>query len=327
MPMKTENSRWAVAILAAGQGTRMFSDLTKVLHPLAGRPLVDHVIDLALGIARPHDVVVVVGHQADAVTRIVGERGVGVVVQEPQLGTGDALRVALEGLQNRPTDRILVLSGDVPLLRPGTLRRLTGAVEDGTAAALLSAVLDEPEAYGRVVRDPDGSVRKVVEAGDADSSQLSIREVNAGVYAFDRDALNEVLAGLGTDNAQNEYYLTDVAASLRAKGMAVAAVRLDDPEEMQGVNTRADLARAGGVLNRRILEELMASGVTVRDPATTWVDPQATIDREVVLEPGVVLCGPCQVGAGATIGANCVLDSAAVGAGERVPPLTYLTGE
>ena len=325
--MDTNESRWAVAILAAGQGTRMFSDLPKVLHPLAGRPLVDHVIDLALGIARPHDVVVVVGHQADAVTRIVGERGVGVVVQEPQLGTGDALRVALEGLQNRPTDWILVLSGDVPLLRPGTLRRLTGVVEDGTAAALLSAVLDEPEAYGRVVRDPDGSVRKVVEAGDADSSQLSIREVNAGVYAFDRDALNEALAGLGTDNAQNEYYLTDIAAALRARGLSVAGVRLDDPEEMQGVNTRADLALAGRVLNRRVIDTLMDAGVSVRDPSTTWIDPRAVVGREVVVEPGVVVRGFCHIGEGALIGANCVLDDAAVGAGEVVPPLTYLTGE
>jgi len=305
----------------------MFSDLPKVLHPLAGRPLVDHVIDLALGIARPHDVVVVVGHQADAVTRIVGERGVGVVLQEPQLGTGDALRVALEGLQNRPTDRILVLSGDVPLLRPGTLRRLTGAVEDGAAATLLSAVLDEPGVYGRVVRDPDGSVREVVEAGDADSSQLSIHEVNAGVYAFDRDSLNEALAGLGTDNAQNEYYLTDVAAALRAKGMAVAAVRLDEPEEMQGVNTRADLARAGGVLNRRVVNALMDAGVSIRDPETTWIDPRAVVRREVVIEPGVAVRGFCQIGEGASIGANCVLDDAVVGAGEVVPPLTYLTGE
>lgn len=325
--MKSDDSRWAVAILAAGQGTRMCSDLPKVLHPLAGRPLVDHVIDLALGIARPHDVVVVVGHQAEAVTSVVRERGVGEVVQEPQLGTGDALRVALEGLRNRPTDRILVLSGDVPLLRPETLRGLTGAVGDGIVAALLSAELDEPGTYGRVVRDADGMVREVVEARDADPKELAIREVNAGVYAFDRHPLSEALAGLETDNAQNEYYLTDVAAALRAKGLAVAAVRLEDPEEMQGVNTRADLARAGRVLNRRTLEELMASGVTLRDPATTWVDPRAKVDREVVLEPGVVLRGLCHIGAGARIGANCVLDSAAVGAGEVIPPLTYLTGE
>jgi len=325
--MNANDPRWAVAILAAGQGTRMRSDLPKVLHPLAGRPLVDHVIDLALGIARPHDVVVVVGHQADAVTSVVRERGVGEVLQEPQLGTGDALRVALEGLQNRPTDRILVLSGDVPLLRSETIRRLSGAVSDGTAAALLSAELDEPGAYGRVVRDAEGMVREVVEARDADSNQLAIREVNAGVYAFDRGPLSEALAGLGTENAQKEYYLTDVAAALRGRGLLVAGVRLDDPEEMQGVNTRADLARAGRVLNRRVVNALMDAGVSVRDPQTTWIDPRAVVGREVVIEPGVVVRGFCHIGEGALIGANCVLDDAAVGADEVVPPLTYLTGE
>jgi len=325
--MNTNDPRWAVAILAAGQGTRMRSDLPKVLHLLAGRPLVDHVIDLALGIARPHDVVVVVGHQAEAVTSVVRERGVGEVLQEPQLGTGDALRVALEGLQNRPTDRILVLSGDVPLLRPETIHRLSGAVSDGTAAALLSAELDEPGAYGRVVRDAGGMVREVVEARDADSNQLAIREVNAGVYAFDRGPLSEALAGLGTENAQKEYYLTDVAAALRARGLLVAGVRLDDPEEMQGVNTRADLARADRVLNRRVVNAFMDAGVSVRDPQTTWIDPRAVVGREVVIEPGVVVRGFCHIGEGALIGANCVLDDAAVGAGEVVPPLTYLTGE
>ena len=325
--MSTNEPSWAVAILAAGQGTRMRSDLPKVLHHLAGRPLIDHVIDLALRIARPHDIVVVVGHQAEAVSNVARERGVGVVLQEPQLGTGDALRVALEGLRDRPTDRILVLSGDVPLLRGETLELLTAALADGAAAALLSAELDEPGSYGRIVRDADGMVREVVEARDADPDQLTIREVNAGVYAFDRGPLSIALAGLGTDNAQNEYYLTDVAAALRTRGLAVVAVRLDEPEEMQGVNNRADLALAGRGFNRRVVDALMDEGVSVRDPSTTWIDPRAVVGRDVVIEPGVVVRGFCHIGEGASIGANCVLDDAAVGAGERVPPLTYLTGE
>jgi bifunctional UDP-N-acetylglucosamine pyrophosphorylase/glucosamine-1-phosphate N-acetyltransferase len=325
--MSTIEPRWAVAILAAGQGTRMHSDLPKVLHHLAGRPLLDHVIDLALGIARPHDIVVVIGHRAEAVSNVARERGVGEVLQQPQLGTGDALRVALEGLKDRPTDRVLVLSGDVPLLRRETLELLTSAVADGAAAALLSAELDDPGTYGRVVRDAGEMVGAVVEARDADADQLAIREVNAGVYAFDRGPLSAALAGLGTDNAQNEYYLTDVAAALRARGLPVVAVRLDDPEEMQGVNTRADLARAGQVLNRRVVDGLMEAGVSVRDPSTTWIDPRAVVGREVVIEPGVVVRGFCHIGAGASIGANCVLEDAAVGAGEVVPSLTYLTGE
>lgn len=325
--MSTNEPRWAVAILAAGQGTRMRSDLPKVLHHLAGRPLIDHVIDLALRIARPHDIVVVVGHKAEAVSGVVRERGVGEVLQEPQLGTGDALRVALDGLKERLADRILVLSGDVPLLRPETIELLTEAVADGSAAALLSAELDDPGTYGRIVRDADGMVREVVEARDADPDQLAIREVNAGVYAFDRGPLSVALEGLGTDNAQNEFYLTDVAAALRARGLAVAAVRLDDPEEMQGVNTRADLARAGRVLNRRVVDALMEAGVSVRDPLTTWIDPRAVVGRDVVIEPGVVVNGFCHIGRGAVIGANCVLEDAAVGDGEIVPGMTYLTGE
>jgi bifunctional UDP-N-acetylglucosamine pyrophosphorylase/glucosamine-1-phosphate N-acetyltransferase len=324
--MNHSNTRWAVAILAAGKGTRMRSDLPKVLHELAGRPLVDHVIDLALDLARPHDIVVVVGHGADAVGAHVRDRGVGAVLQEPQLGTGDALRVALEGLAHRPTDRLLVLSGDVPLLRRGTLHGLMAAVENGASAALLTAELDDPGSYGRVVRNDGGLVREVVEACDADPRQLAIREVNAGVYAFDRDAVATAVAGLGTDNAQSEYYLTDVAAALTARGLPVAAVPLDNPSEMQGVNTRSDLAEAGRVLNEMVLDDLMAAGVSVRDPRTTWVDPRAEIGSETVLEPGVVLKGNCRIGAGAVIGANCVLDNAAVGAGEKVPPLTFLTG-
>lgn len=325
--MSTNDPRWAVAILAAGQGTRMRSDLPKVLHPLAGRPLLDHVIDLALEFARPHDVVVVVGHQADAVTGVVRERGVHEVLQEPQNGTGDALRVALEGLRQRDFDRLVVLSGDVPLLRRESLCRLMAEVESGHAAALLTAVVDEPGSYGRIIRAADASVAEIVEAADARAEQLEIREVNAGVYAFDRSHVVDALAVLGSDNAQGEYYLTDVAAELRRRGLNVAAVRLDDPEEMQGVNTREDLARAGRVLNHRVVSGLMDAGVSIRDPETTWVDPRAVVGREVVMEPGVVLCGFCHIGDGARIGANCVLEDAAVGAGEIVPPLTYLTGE
>lgn len=325
--MSDSTSRWAVTILAAGKGTRMRSEQPKVLHELAGRPLLDHVIDLALAVARPHDVVVVVGHGADAVAAAARARGVGEALQQPQLGTGDALRVALASLAGRPTDRVLVLSGDVPLLRCATLRSLMAAVDGGATAALLTAELDEPGAYGRVERAADGSIRRIVEAGDADSEQLGIREVNAGVYAFDRAAVTAALAGLRTDNAQGEFYLTDVVEMLRGTGATVAGVRLADPGEMQGINTRADLARAGRVLNEMVVNDLMISGVSVRDPATTWVDPRAEIGRDTVIEPGVVLKGDCRIGAGARIGANCVLEAAAVGDGEIVPPLSHLTGE
>lgn len=325
--MNELNTRWSVAILAAGKGTRMRSELPKVLHELAGRPLLDHVIDRALDVARPQDVVVVVGHGAGEVGHAARDRGVGEVLQEPQLGTGDALRVALDGLGERPTEHILVLSGDVPLLRPETLKALMAAVADGASAVLLTAVLETPGSYGRVLRSPDGLVSEVVEARDADPDQLAVNEVNAGIYGFDRQAVTRAVADLNTDNAQGEYYLTDVVAALRAEGRSIAAVQLEDPEEMQGVNNRADLARAESVLNARVLDGLMDAGVTIRDPGTIWVDPRSVVGPEAVLEPGVVLRGYCHVGAGANIGAGCVLDSAAVGPGEKVPPLTYLTGE
>jgi bifunctional UDP-N-acetylglucosamine pyrophosphorylase/glucosamine-1-phosphate N-acetyltransferase len=170
-------------------------------------------------------------------------------------------------------------------------------------------------------------VRRIVEARDADPDTLAIREVNAGVYAFRRADVTRALAELGSDNAQGEYYLTDVAAALRDAGKQIAAVDLDEPDEMQGVNTRADLARASRVLNDMVLGDLMADGVSVRDPLTTWIDPRALVGREVVIEPGVVLTGACRIGDGAVIGANSVLIDAAVGAGEVIRPLTYLTGE
>lgn len=325
--MSNAEPRWAVAILAAGKGTRMRSELPKVLHELAGRPLIDHVVDLALDVARPQDVVVVVGHGAAEVGALVRDRGVDAALQQPQLGTGDALRVALEALGHRSFDRVLVLSGDVPLLRPDTLRRLMAELDDGSAAALLTAELPDPGSYGRVVRAADGAVAEIVEAGDARPEQLEISEVNAGVYGFDRGPLTEALGELGADNVQAELYLTDVAAALRRRGLGVAAVRLDDPTEMQGVNTRADLARAARLLNHRVTGELLAEGVTIRDPETTWIDPRAVVGHDAVIEPGVVVRGFCQIGDGARIGANCVLDDAAVGAGEVVPPLTFLTGE
>jgi len=242
---------WAVAVLAAGKGTRMKSDLPKVLHKLAGRPLLDHVLDLATAVTTPDRVLVVVGYGADAVAAVARRRAVRTVVQEPQLGTGDAVRVALGGPDGLAADAVLVLSGDVPLLRAATLEALRGAVEGGAEAALVSARLDDPGSYGRVLRRPDGAIAAIVEARDASPEELAVCEVNAGVYAFRRAPLARALASLGTDNDQREYYLTDVISHFRRAGLPVAAHLLDDPDEMLGVNTSEDLAR---------LERLLANG-------------------------------------------------------------------
>jgi bifunctional UDP-N-acetylglucosamine pyrophosphorylase/glucosamine-1-phosphate N-acetyltransferase len=318
--------RWAVTVLAAGQGTRLKSSSPKVMHELAGRGLIDHVLDLALSTAAPDDVIVVVGHGADVVRARVASRGVRTALQEPQLGTGDALRVALGAISEPTPDGVLVLSGDVPLLRPTTLARLQRTLLDGAEAVLLSAELEEPGGYGRVVRAADGGLREVIEARDADPEVLAIREVNAGVYAFRLASLGPALNALRPDNAQGEYYLTDVVAQLVRSGSPVAAVRLDDADEMAGVNTRADLARVAAILNRRVLDGLMGTGVSILDPATTWVDPDCRVAADAVLEPGVILRRGSHIGGGARIGAHSVLDGAEVAEGETVPPLTHRTG-
>lgn len=321
--MSDDELRWTVAVLAAGQGTRMRSATPKVLHELAGRPLLDHVLELALEVApAPSDVVVVVGHGAEQVEKLLSTRGVTAALQEPQLGTGDAVRVAVERAAGRGWNALLVLSGDVPLLRASTLARVREALADGCEGVLVTAALDRPGAYGRVLRTRDGLVREIVEARDADPEILAVREVNAGIYGFRRGSLEHALAGLRPDNAQGEYYLTDVVGRLRADGLPVAAVTLEDPDEMAGVNTRADLAGVAAVLNRRVLERLMADGVTVEDPATVRVDPRSRVDRDAVLEAGVVLRGVCTVGEGARIGARSVLVDAVVAPGETLDPLT-----
>ena len=326
--MSDATLRWLVAVLAAGQGTRMRSATPKVLHELAGRPLIDHVLDLALAAARqPSQVVVVVGHGGDRVAARVAPREVTTALQEPQLGTGDAVRVAVEAAAAAPWDALLVLSGDVPLLRSATVAEVQAAVAAGRDAALVTAELEAPAAYGRVLRTADGLVREIVEARDATPEVLAVREVNAGIYGFRREPLAAALTRLEPDNAQGEYYLTDVVGDLRAHDRAVAAVRLADPDEMAGVNTRADLARVGGVFHRRVVEELMAAGVTVEDPASARVDPRSSLGRDVVLELGVVLRGACRVGDGAVIGAHSVLTDAVVPAGTHVPPLSRLGGD
>jgi len=241
------SSRWDVVVLAAGKGTRMKSPLPKVLHRLAGRPLLDHVLDLALELTQPGRIMVVVGHGARDVVPLARGRGARTVLQEPQLGTGDAVRVALDGLDGGSAG-VVVLSGDVPLLRAGSVDALRDAVEAGAAAALLTAILDDPGTYGRVVRDPGGGVDAIVEARDATPEQLALREVNAGVYAFRHGPLGEAIAVLKPDNDQGEYYLTDVIAHLRSRGLPVSAHLLDDPLEMAGVNTVADLEHLEAIL-------------------------------------------------------------------------------
>ena len=290
-------------VLAAGQGTRMKSSLPKVVHPIAGRAMVNWVID-ALRDAGVGHVVVVVGHGADAV-RDALPADVAVVVQERQLGTGDAARVGLSGLDGS-CDTVVMACGDTPLLPSALIARMVQ--EHGSEprdVTMLSAVVDDAGSYGRVVRGGDGAVAKVVEARDASPEELAIGEYNAGLYVFGRAALEAALAGLGTSNAQGELYLTD---ALEAVPGRVAAIVADDPEAAAGVNDRVDLAACEAAIQRRLREDLMRAGVTMPDPAAVYVDAGVEVGRDTVVLPGTHLRGATRVGEGCTIGPGAVVD-------------------
>jgi bifunctional UDP-N-acetylglucosamine pyrophosphorylase/glucosamine-1-phosphate N-acetyltransferase len=236
-------------VLAAGMGTRMKSDLPKVLHPIAGRPLLDHVLDTVEAVGIDHTGVVV-GHEADLVERTCRRDGMDFALQEPQLGTGHAVQVTVDNL--RAGGYCVVLAGDVPLLRAETLKRLIdGTVSSGAAAVVLTCVVEDAGAYGRIVKDSDGRIRKIVEARDASEAEMAIGEYNTGVFCFKTDLLIEALGNLTTDNQQGEYYLTDTVAYLVDGGHPVEAVATNDPDEVVGINTVDELAVAEQLLARR----------------------------------------------------------------------------
>ena len=286
-----------VIILAAGLGTRMKSKTIKILHRAAGRPIIDYVLDLAAEVcARPP--VMIVGHQRDEVQRHVGERA-RYAVQDPPRGTGHAVLQAVPLVKNR----VLILSGDVPLTRAETLRRLIEThVRERNALTILTMVLDDPARYGRIVRDAGGAVQRIVEAKDASDDERAIDEVNAGIYVFDVEGLADGLSGLTTDNAQGEYYLTDMVGVPRRDGKRIGTVIVDDPIETLGVDSRAQLATAEAEIQRRVVENLMREGVTFRNPETVVIDSTVSIGADTVVYPFVTLEGTT------TIGRDCVIE-------------------
>ncbi|GLY64342.1 bifunctional UDP-N-acetylglucosamine diphosphorylase/glucosamine-1-phosphate N-acetyltransferase GlmU [Amycolatopsis taiwanensis] len=314
----------STVVLAAGEGKRMRSATPKVLHPIAGRPLVEHAVRAAAGL-RPDHLVVVVGHGREAVTEhlehLGGELGkpVGTAVQRARQGTGHAVACALEVLPQPLHGTVVVSYGDVPLLDTETLSALLAEHRGGGhAVTVLTAVVEDPTGYGRILRDAEGAVTGIVEQRDATPEQLDITEINSGVYAFDAAMLVEGLTRLSTDNAQGELYVTDVLTNACADGLEVGALVVDDPWLTEGINDRVQLAAVGAELNRRILRRWQLAGVTITDPATTWVDAAVTLARDVTLEPGVQLKGTTSVGEGAVIGPDCTLTNVEVGAGARV---------
>ena len=311
----TENTPLAIIVLAAGQGTRMKSRLPKVLHPIGGRPLLGHVLTTALRLS-PTCVEVVVRHERDRVVEALAQEYPDAVIvdQDEVPGTGRAVQLALDALPADFAGDVLVLSGDVPLLEAETLQALVAGHRAAAAAAtLLSAELADPTGYGRVIRGADGSVERIVEQKDASDAEAAVREINAGVYVFRATALRAALPKLTQDNAQGELYLTDAIALLREARERVAAEIASDPAVTVGVNDRIQLAEAARALNERIVRRWQREGVTVVDPATTWIDDTATLAPDVTILPNTHILRATTVAAGATIGPDTSLEDCEVG--------------
>lgn len=274
----------AVIILAAGEGTRMKSSTPKVLHPIGGLPLLGHAIRAARATAAEH-VEVVVRHQRDLVVEYCSSVDPALVVadQDEVKGTGRAVECGLAALPADLVGTVLVTSGDVPLIEGQTLVDLANAhAASGAAVTVVTAEVADPTGYGRVVRGADGGVERIVEQKDASEAERSIREINSGIWGFDAAVLRDALEQVGTDNAQGEKYLTDVLALARAAGHRVGAHRIDDIWQTEGVNDRVQLAKLGRVLNDRVCEKWMRAGVTIVDPATTWIDTDVTIGPRIL---------------------------------------------
>ncbi|MDH4282950.1 MAG: bifunctional UDP-N-acetylglucosamine diphosphorylase/glucosamine-1-phosphate N-acetyltransferase GlmU, partial [Myxococcales bacterium] len=278
----------------------MRSSVPKVLHSAAGRPLIDHVLDSARSLS-PVSIVVIVGHKTKTVRQhFAGRSDVQLAVQEPQLGTGHALLQAEPFLKGKGGS-VLLLSGDVPLLRASTVQALVSHhVNRKAAATVLTATIERPDGYGRILRK-DGSISAIVEHKDASTEERDIREINSGVYVFDLGRLFDALRQIGAGNAQGEYYLPDLVRIYRTQGLPVETVSLSDPTEILGVNSRKELADVAAIFRERKNDELMASGVTIVDPATTWVEQDVIIGPDTVLHPGVYLEGQSRIGSGCEI--------------------------
>jgi bifunctional UDP-N-acetylglucosamine pyrophosphorylase/glucosamine-1-phosphate N-acetyltransferase len=330
-----------VVVLAAGEGTRMKSSTPKVLHQLAGRSLLGHVM-AAVTPLEAERMLVVVGHGRDAVAAHLAEIAPAAepVVQEQQRGTGHATRLALDAVSAGEAP-VLVVLGDTPLLRTETLAALLERhAASGSSATVLTARVDDATGYGRILRQSDGRVRAIIEHADADDETRAINEVNSGIYVFEHAALTAALNDIGTDNSQGEEYLTDVIGLLANRGESVEAVVVDDSDDVMGVNDRVQLAQAGSLLRGRINEHWMRSGVTLVDPASTHIGVEVTLANDVVIHPWTILEGTTSIASGASVGpgthlVDCQVDAGAsirfstvlgaeIGAGATVGPYTYL---
>jgi bifunctional UDP-N-acetylglucosamine pyrophosphorylase/glucosamine-1-phosphate N-acetyltransferase len=303
----------AAIILAAGKGTRMKSKLVKVMHPLAGAPLIEYPLTAAQE-ANASQIVVVIGHQADALRDFFSDRkDISFALQEEQNGTGHAVACAAPQLQGFH-GRVLILSGDVPLTEAATLRDLLQRHEEQRATVtVLTASLDNPFGYGRIIKNSAGEVTAIVEEKDATPDQRAIREINSGIYCVEADFLFAAVSQLGSDNAQGEQYLTDIIRMAVEKGLSCAAHPISDPLEVMGINDRVQLAEAEAVLRKRINEGHMRNGVTLRDPATTYLDQGTLIGRDTLVGPGVHISGRSEIGEECHIEPGVIIRNSRIG--------------
>ena len=309
-----------VVILAAGQGKRMYSDLPKVLHPIAGRPLLDHVLQTARALS-PTRVCVVYGHGGETVRKRIADESLGWALQSPQLGTGHAVQQALPQLSDAALT--LVLYGDVPLTSAQTLRRLVDAT--GQGIGLLTVDLPDPSGYGRIVRD-GGAVRRIVEHRDATAAERDIREVNTGIMVLPTQKLSSWLGALKNDNAQGEYYLTDLIALAVREGMSINTVQPEEVWETLGVNSKAQLAELERVHQLNVATRLLIGGASLADPARIDVRGELRCGRDVFIDVNCVFEGLVDLADGVSIAPNCVLKDVSVGAGTRIEAFSHIDG-
>jgi bifunctional UDP-N-acetylglucosamine pyrophosphorylase/glucosamine-1-phosphate N-acetyltransferase len=318
----------------------MKSSLPKVLHSIAGRPMIERVLEAANSLS-PSTITLIVGHRSDVVREKLGKnQNIAFVLQEPQLGTAHALQQAEPVLAGR-AGSVILLSGDVPLLSPNTLKRLLEMHRgSGAAATVVTATVDRPYGYGRIVRSR-GRITRIVEERDASPTQRQIKEINSGIYAFDLAPLFNALRSIASQNAQGEFYLTDLIAIYRRRKLPVETLLVDNAQEIRGINSRSELAEVSRLVRQKKNEELMAAGVTFIDPATTYVDPEAEIAADTVLHPGVVIEGRTRIGAACeiqayvrisdseigdrvTINSFCLISGAQVANGAALGPFAHL---
>jgi bifunctional UDP-N-acetylglucosamine pyrophosphorylase/glucosamine-1-phosphate N-acetyltransferase len=316
-----------IIVLAAGKGTRMKSSVPKILRRLRGKSLLDRVLDSA-GRVNPSRIIVLTGHGTEYVRESIKRRTdrdtIEIILQEPQLGTGHAAAQCL-GALDETEGTVLILSGDTPMVHPETLRRLTEArTTAGAAVAILSGVLPDPTGYGRVLRDDAGGILEIREQKDLSPGQEKVREVNLGIYSFDAAFLKRELPRLSNDNAQGEYYLTDLVQAASADGSGVVTCSADDPGEALGINTLSELSAMEEAMNRDYLKTLMDSGVRIVDPDQTWIEESVTVDPDVEIRPMCFLSGSTRIGTGSTIGPGAVIANTTIGRNVTILPFCVI---